>query len=102
MKDYSKMDEKTHTREEWDNMINDLHKEECKVPEWVYYHFLECVPPIYSKQTGFLCGEPYSHDGDGSSLHLWFYGTPKTGFYGQLANIKHHVSKEDIIKMRCY
>lgn len=30
--DYSGLDEKTHTRQEWDNMIKDLHKGTCKVP----------------------------------------------------------------------
>lgn len=95
LNDYSKLSEKAHTQTEWDAMIKDLHKGTCKVPEWVYYHFLECVPPIYSKQTGFLCGEPYDHDNDGYSLHLWFYGTPQKGFYGELANIKHHAKVEE-------
>lgn len=91
--DFTKINENNHTREEWKSMMNSLHKEETKVPEWVYYYFLECVPPIYSKQTGFLVGEPNSHDEEGNALRLRFYGTPEKGFYGKLVNEKYHIVK---------
>lgn len=87
--DHLKQD--SYTQREWDLMIKSLHQQETKVPEWVYYHFLECVPPIYSKQTGFLVGEPNSHDNEGYAMRLWFYGTSDTAFYGKLVNEKYHI-----------
>ncbi len=89
--DFRNLNEKTHTKKQWDLMIKSLHRQKTKVPEWVYYYFLEVLPPIYSKQTGFLVGEPDSHDSEGNAMRLWFYGTPKTGFYGELVNEKHHI-----------
>jgi len=93
--DFRHLKEETHTRKEWDEMIKSLHIQETKVPRWVYWHFLEAVPPIYSKQTGFLLGEPDDHDEDGNALRLWFYGTEKTGFYGQRVNEKYHIGDEE-------
>lgn len=86
-------------KEEWNELMKAIHSGQIiKIDESIYWYFLEVLPPLYSKQTGFLLLEPYSHDSDGHALRSWFYGTPEKGFYSQLVNEKYHLNKQ---QMRC-
>jgi len=35
-----------------------------------YWHFLECVPPKRMHKGAFICGEPYTHNGQGEAIYL--------------------------------
>jgi len=63
-----------------------------------FYYFLEVLPPIYSKQTGFLLQEAETHNDDGEAIRLWFYGTEETGYHCEVVNEKYHVSKRELIE----
>ena len=97
MKNFENFGEK-HTGEQWKEMIKAIESgEEVKISEWIYYYFLEVLPPIYSFQSGFLLQEAVRMDDDGDELRLWFYGTPKTGFWSQLVKTRLHVKRQDLI-----
>lgn len=38
--------------------------------EETYWHFLGCVPPVVQNSDGYVCGEPYSHNGEGKGIYL--------------------------------
>jgi hypothetical protein len=80
--DHTNLKEKGHTGEEWYKIIQDLRKCIVKVPEWVYFHFLEAVPPIYPKNgIGFFNSEPLCHNKEGKPIYYYFFEYNK-GFYG--------------------
>ena len=86
--DHSNMKEKTHTEEEWYSMINNLRQCIVKVSEFVYYHFLESVPPIYPKNgVGFFNSEPLSHNKEGKPVYYYFF-KHKGSFYGCISSIQ--------------
>ena len=68
--------------DEWRKMLEDLRRCIVKVPEWVYYHFLESVPPIYpSNKIGFFNSEPLTHDKNGNPIYYYFFKY-ENSFYG--------------------
>ena len=76
------MKEDKHTPEEWYNMIDDLKRCIVEVPTWVFYHFLESVPPIYPKnRIGFFNSEPLSHNKEGHPVYYYFFKYD-TKYYG--------------------
>ena len=49
--------------------------ERFEVGNAIYWHFLECLPPIYGKGC-FYCSEPHSHTNEGEAV---YYKLMKTG-----------------------
>lgn len=85
--DQSHLKEESHTSEEWYKMIEDLRRCIVKVPRWVYYHFLESVPPICPKNgIGFFNSEPLCHNKEGKPVYYYFFEYNK-GFYGCISSI---------------
>lgn len=35
-----------------------------------YHWFLECVPPARQNSTGYVSGEPYTHNAEGKAVYL--------------------------------
>ena len=86
-----------YTRKEWDAMIKSIHSgQETRINEMIYWHFLECMPPIYSKKGGFLLLEASNHNQKGEALRMWFYKKPE-GYFAQLVNETEHVRRSDLI-----
>ena len=86
--DYSQLDEEKHTSKQWYAMIEDLRKCVVNVPKWVYYHFLESVPPIYaSNGIGFFNSEPLTFNDNGEAVYYYFFKY-KSKYYGSVTTIK--------------
>lgn len=85
---YKNMQEKNHTSKEWYKMIDDLRCTVVEVPEWVYFHFLESVPPIYPEnKIGFFNSEPLTFNKEGQPTYYYFF-TYKTKHYGTVCTEK--------------
>ena len=68
------LDKDNYTENDWFFMIKEMCKCIVEISEWVYYHFLECVPPIYPKnQIGFFNSEPINHNKNGQPIYYYFF-----------------------------
>ena len=98
IKNYSELTEEKHTKEEWETMLNEMRKGIIKVPEWVYYHFLEAVPPIYPKNgIGFFCGEPLTTNKENNFVYRYFFKL-KGVYYGTISSIKTQKFSHELAK----
>ena len=61
-----------HNRERWEIGMNILRKENqiVEMCEDSYWHFLECVPPMFQNGNGFVNGDPYTHNAKGEAVYL--------------------------------
>ena len=66
-----------------------------KIDDEIFYHFLGCVPPTEQDKTGFLCGEPYTHNNKGEGVYDSFYCIAKKYIYGGLKTVKQFSDKEE-------
>lgn len=82
--DFTDMKEEGHSKFEWDLMIDTIQKHVCNIPKWVYYHFLEVLPPIYCKE-GFMCSEAVDHNRFGELIYYYFVKLEGV-YYACLAN----------------
>ena len=55
----------------------------------IYWYFLEVLPPAAMNSSGFLLGEPYTHNEDNEPLYEAFYKSPSDRyFFGGLKTVK--------------
>jgi hypothetical protein len=75
----------------WDFMLKSMaYGHTIEVPESIYNHFLNCVPPFKMNhqedgKSWFLCGEPVSKNTHGTSYHAFSYQDNK--FFGKIISI---------------
>ena len=95
MKDFKDFGEE-HTREQWTEMIKAIDSgEKIAISEWIYYYFLEVLPPIYCK-GGFLLQEAVKFKGD-SVMRNRFFGNSKSGYFAQQVKTEDWVDRKTLI-----
>jgi len=96
MKSFKEFGEE-HTEEQWKEMIKAIDSgEEVEISEWIYFYFLEVLPPIYCK-GGFLLQEAVKFSDEGSVMRNRFYGNPKTGYFAQQVKTEDYVDRKTLI-----
>ena len=78
------------TEQEWKDTLKQI---EANPGEWIetqeqmYEHFLNCVPPLKFKPTGFINSEAYNHTDTGIQFFEFSKGNGK--YFGRLTEIKY-------------
>ena len=91
--------------ESMQNLLNEITKRhyqniiglKADITEEDYYYFLEVLPPIYSKQGGFMCLEAETHLPNGDAVRLWFHRETEK-YMCEVVNETDHVKRKQLIE----